>query len=71
MLSSSINRPVEVVLAAISGRWMTLVLGNLMSGDAYSYTDQAELLPRFRDKVLTERLHELVTAGLVARTTAT
>ncbi|MGN6036659.1 winged helix-turn-helix transcriptional regulator [Brevibacterium casei] len=68
-LAPSMDCPVEVALAAISGRWTTLVLRNLMSGDAYSYTDLAESLPRLSDKVLTERLHELVTAGLVTKST--
>ncbi|MFL0460378.1 winged helix-turn-helix transcriptional regulator [Kytococcus sedentarius] len=68
-LAPSMDCPVEVALTAISGRWTTLVLRNLMSGDAYSYTDLAESLPRLSDKVLTERLHELVAAGLVARST--
>lgn len=68
-LAPSVDCPVEVTLAAISGRWTTLVLRNLMSGDAYSYTDLASSLPRLSDKVLTERLHELVSAGLVSRST--
>lgn len=59
--------PVEVSLAAISGRWTTLVLRNLMSGDTYSYTQLAASLPRLSDKVLTERLSELVSAGLAER----
>lgn len=68
-LAPSTDCPVEVALTAISGRWTTLVLRNLMSGDAYSYTELAESLPRLSDKVLTERLHELGSAGLVARST--
>lgn len=63
----SADCPVEIALAAISGRWTTLILRNLLSGDAYSYTDLAASLPRLSDKVLTERLHELVTAGFAAR----
>lgn len=59
--------PVEVSLAAITGRWTTLVLRNLMSGDSYSYTELAESLPQLSDKVLTERLRELVIAGFVER----
>lgn len=70
-LAPSVDCPVEVALTAISGRWTTLVLRNLMSGDAYSYTDLAESLPRLSDKVLTERLQRLVSAGLVARTLST
>lgn len=61
--------PVEVALAAISGRWTTLLLRNLMSGETHSYTDLAESLPQLSDKVLTERLSELVSGGLVNRAT--
>lgn len=62
--------PVEVSLSAISGKWTTLVLRNLMSGDTCSYTQVAESLPHLSDKVLTERLGELVSAGLVERISA-
>lgn len=40
-----------------------------MSGDSYSYTALAESLPHLSDKVLAERLRELVSAGLVERRT--
>ena len=55
-------------LAAIAGRWTTLVLRNLMSGDAYSYTELAATLPSLSDKVLSDRLNALVSGGLVERT---
>ncbi len=61
--------PVEVSLAAISGRWTTLVLRNLISGGAHSYSELAASLPQLSDKVLADRLRALVSAGLVARTT--
>lgn len=59
--------PVEVSLAAIAGRWTTLVLRDLMSGGPCSYSDLMASLPQLSDKVLTERLSELVTAGFVER----
>lgn len=61
--------PVEVSLAAISGRWTTLVLRNLISGGSHSYSELAASLPQLSDKVLADRLRELVSADLVARTT--
>lgn len=54
-------------LAAIAGRWTTLVLRDLMSGGPCSYSDLTASLPQLSDKVLTERLSELVTAGFVER----
>ncbi|GAB3118185.1 hypothetical protein GCM10027055_31420 [Janibacter alkaliphilus] len=61
--------PVEVALAAVSGRWTTLVLRNLLSGDSHSFSGLAASLPTLSDKVLTDRLRQLVSAGLVERTT--
>lgn len=63
--------PVEVALAAITGRWTTLVLRDLMPGDPRSYTELAEALPQLSDKVLADRLSELVSSGLVERTVTT
>ncbi len=62
------NCPVEVSLAAITGRWTTLVLRDLMPGRPLSYTELAQSLPQLSDKVLSDRLSELVAAGLVERT---
>lgn len=59
--------PVEVSLAAIARRWTTLVLRDLMSGGPCSYTELAQSLPQLSDKVLTDRLNELVSAGFVER----
>lgn len=59
--------PVEVSLAAISGRWTTLVLRNLMNREPMSYTRLSGSLPSLSDKVLSDRLAELVAKGLVER----
>jgi DNA-binding HxlR family transcriptional regulator len=58
--------PVEVALAAISGRWATLVLRDLMPGPR-SFTALAAGLPTLSDKVLTERLTGLERQGLLRR----
>lgn len=55
-------------MAAVSGRWTTLVLRNLFSGGTCSWTELAQSLPQLSDKVLAERLGELVAARLVERT---
>ncbi|MEV4491854.1 helix-turn-helix domain-containing protein [Micromonospora coxensis] len=57
--------PVEVALAAVSGRWTTLVLRELMEGPL-AFTELRRRLPRLSAKVLTERLGELRQRGLVA-----
>ncbi|SDJ23259.1 transcriptional regulator, HxlR family [Lentzea albidocapillata subsp. violacea] len=56
--------PVEVALAAISGRWATLVLRDLMHGPR-SFSALRAGLPSLSAKVLTERLDSLVAQGLV------
>ncbi|MEU0884865.1 helix-turn-helix domain-containing protein [Lentzea sp. NPDC005914] len=57
--------PVEVALSAISGRWATLVLRNLMHGPQ-SFSSLRAGLPTLSAKVLTERLDSLVAHGLVS-----
>ncbi|MFG3549197.1 winged helix-turn-helix transcriptional regulator [Streptomyces sp. NPDC047725] len=56
--------PVEIALAAVSGRWTTLVLRELMGGPR-GFTELRELLPELSAKVLTERLRTLQYRGLV------
>jgi len=58
--------PVEVALSAVSGRWTTLVLRELMHGPS-SFSELAERLPEISPKVLTERLQNLGDGGLVSR----
>jgi DNA-binding HxlR family transcriptional regulator len=61
----SADCPVEVALAAISGRWATLVLRDLMHGPR-SFSALRAGLPSLSAKVLTERLESLVAQGLVS-----
>lgn len=63
--------PVEISLDAVSGRWTTLVLRNLMADGPLSYTQLSGSLPALSDKVLTDRLNELVAKGLAERRSIT
>jgi DNA-binding HxlR family transcriptional regulator len=58
--------PVEAALAAISGRWTTLVIRELMQGPR-SFSDLRACLPTLSAKVLTDRLRGLAERGLVVR----
>lgn len=58
--------PVEVALAAIAGRWTTLVLRELMHGRA-SYGELRARLPGISPKVLAERLRALEERELAVR----
>ncbi|MEV7446482.1 helix-turn-helix domain-containing protein [Streptomyces sp. NPDC091204] len=58
--------PVELALAAVSGRWTTLVLRELMGGPL-SFGALSARLPEIRPKILTERLRTLEGRGLAVR----
>ncbi|MFE0737795.1 winged helix-turn-helix transcriptional regulator [Streptomyces sp. NPDC058855] len=58
--------PVEIALAALRGRWTTLVVRELLRGDR-SYTELRRALPTLSDKVLSERLAQLAAAGVLTR----
>ncbi|MFI1172762.1 winged helix-turn-helix transcriptional regulator [Streptomyces melanogenes] len=58
--------PVEIALAAVSGRWTTLVLRELMQAEL-SFGALRERLPDISPKVLADRLHILRERGLVAQ----
>lgn len=58
--------PVEVALAAIAGRWTTLLLRDLMAGPR-SFGEIRAALPTLSDKVLVDRLRDLRSRGLVDR----
>jgi DNA-binding HxlR family transcriptional regulator len=60
------NCPVEVTLRALRGRWTTLVVRELFAGE-WTFGDLAATLPALSDKVLSDRLAQLVAAGVVAR----
>ncbi|WP_307847736.1 winged helix-turn-helix transcriptional regulator [Streptomyces durocortorensis] len=57
--------PVEVALAAVSGRWTTLVLRELMGGPL-GFSGLRERLPELSAKVLSQRLTELGERGLLS-----
>ncbi|GHD34438.1 hypothetical protein GCM10010313_81070 [Streptomyces violarus] len=58
--------PVEITLAALHGRWTTLVVRELLRGD-HSYSELRVALPTLSDKVLSDRLTQLGEAGVVER----
>ncbi|MGH4033851.1 winged helix-turn-helix transcriptional regulator [Actinomycetota bacterium Odt1-20B] len=60
--------PVEVTLAVLRGRWTTLVVREMLRGGAYAYSELASALTELSDKVLAERLAQLVSAGVARRT---
>jgi len=58
--------PVEFTLDVLGGKWKTVILCHLKHEPA-RYSELRALIPSLSDKVLTERLKELASAGLIAR----
>jgi len=58
----------EFTLAVLGGKWKTVILCYLKER-SLRYSEFRAILPSVSDKVLTERLQDLVDAGLVARKT--
>nr|WP_206068073.1 helix-turn-helix domain-containing protein [Nonomuraea sp. FMUSA5-5] len=58
--------PVEITLAALRGRWTTLVVRELLKGE-HTFTQLAQALPALSDKVLTDRLAQLADSGVLVR----
>ncbi|MGW0734532.1 winged helix-turn-helix transcriptional regulator [Streptomyces sp. NPDC002851] len=58
--------PVEAALAAVSGRWTTLILRELMAGP-HSFGELRGQLPEISAKVLAERLRDLEGRGILTR----
>lgn len=56
--------PAEFTLAVLERKWKTAILCCLLESPR-RYADLRKLLPRMSDKVLSQRLDELVTCGLV------
>ncbi|SCG42035.1 transcriptional regulator, HxlR family [Micromonospora humi] len=58
--------PIEITLAVLKGRWTPLVFGEFLRGGR-SYSELARALPTLSDKVLSERLAQLTSAGVLER----
>jgi len=58
--------PVELALDQIGGKWKTVVLSRLKV-EPMTYSDLRRAIPGLADKVLTQRLKDLVADGFVER----
>jgi DNA-binding HxlR family transcriptional regulator len=65
-LPKSFHCPTEFTLAILGGKWKTVILCFLKERPC-RYAELRKLLPRLSDKMLTERLHDLIASGLVVR----
>jgi DNA-binding HxlR family transcriptional regulator len=64
---SNYGCPVEFALDVIGGKWKAVLLARLKQ-EPLAYGELRRLVPKLSDKVLTERLRELESDGLVERT---
>lgn len=58
--------PVEVTVEVLGGRWTPVILAQLKEG-VQRYGQLRRLIPGLSEKMLTQRLRELESAGLVTR----
>lgn len=58
--------PTEFTLAVLGGKWKTVILCSLHQRPC-RYSELRQLLPALSDKVLTERLRDLMNSGLIVR----
>ncbi len=57
---------VELALEVLGGKWRAVILARIKEGTS-RYADLRRCIPRMSEKMLTQRLRELVDSGLVAR----
>lgn len=57
--------PVEFALDILGGKWRTVVLAHIKE-KPQRYADLRRLVPRMSEKMLSQRLRELVAHGLIA-----
>ncbi|MET0236150.1 MAG: helix-turn-helix domain-containing protein [Kibdelosporangium sp.] len=59
--------PVELTMDTIGGKWAVVILAHLKQGPL-RYGELRRLMPDITEKMLTQRLRELETDGLIERT---
>jgi DNA-binding HxlR family transcriptional regulator len=57
--------PVEFALDTLGGKWKTVILARIKEGPM-RYSDLRRAIPSLSDKVLTQRLADLVEVGFIA-----
>ena len=63
----TLSEPLSQVMTLLGKRWTGVVWGTLMQGPVY-FSDLKRSIPGINDRILNERLVELVDLGLATRT---
>jgi DNA-binding HxlR family transcriptional regulator len=58
--------PTELTLEVLGGKWKTVILC-LLKQHPCRYAELSKLMPQLSDKMLTERLRDLIDAGLIVK----
>ncbi|MBO8190155.1 helix-turn-helix transcriptional regulator [Streptomyces oryzae] len=59
--------PVDITLATLAGRWTPLVVREFLRRGQATYSELSAALPTLSDKVLSDRLTRLTSAGVIER----
>jgi DNA-binding HxlR family transcriptional regulator len=65
-MKQTFNCPVELALEVLGGKWRVVILAHIKQGPR-RYAELRRLIPRMSEKMLSQRLRELVKSGLVAQ----
>ena len=65
-LAKKFSCPIEFTLEVLGGKWKTVILCHLKQRPC-RYGELRRLVPTLSDKVLTQRLADLVVSGLIVR----
>lgn len=68
-LSKSVGCPVELSLELLAGKWKPVILARLKERP-HRYGELRRLIPTLSDKMLSERLRDLESQGLIVRDAA-
>ena len=65
-MKQTYNCPVELALEVLGGKWRVVILAHVKQGPL-RYAELRRRIPRMSEKMLSQRLRELVSAGLLQR----
>lgn len=65
-MAATYGCPVELALEVLGGKWRVVIIARLKE-KSLRYADLRRLVPRMSEKMLTQRLKELLDAGLIRR----
>ena len=68
MQTKAVHCPLEATLDVIAGRWRVLILREIFRADTMRFGELHRSLPGISQRVLTQELRSLESAGILSRT---